>query len=143
MNTWRWAGAAGLILGMAACGRPSGEAAASQQEAGTAVRAALSHDLPHLNGEHLSVKLVEVSYAPGDSSPPHSHPCPVVAHVVEGSIRSQVRGEPESTYTAGQSFYEAPNGVHQVSANASRTEPAKLLAYFVCDGDAPLTRPAQ
>lgn len=143
MTTWQWGGAAGLILAAAACGRPPREAAASQQETRTAARPVLSHDLPHLNGGHLSVKLVEVSYAPGDSSPPHSHPCPVVAHVVEGAIRSQVRGEPESTYTAGQSFYEAPNGVHQVSANASTSRPAKLLAYFVCDADAPLTTPAR
>lgn len=143
MYPWRWAGAAGLILGAAACGRPPREAAASHQESRTGARPVLSHDLPHLDGEHLSVKLVEVSYAPGDSSPPHSHPCPVVAHVVEGAIRSQVRGEPESTYTAGQSFYEAPNGVHQVSANASTSRPARLLAYFVCDGDAPLTAPAR
>ena len=143
MNMWRWAGATGLILAAAACGRPPREAAASRQETGTGARPILSHDLPPLEGGHLSVKLVEVTYAPGDSSPPHSHPCPVVGHVAEGAIRSQVRGEPESTYTAGQSFYEAPNGVHQISANASRTEPATLLAYFVCDGNAPLTRPAR
>ena len=42
-------------------------------------------------------------------------------------------------YNAGQSFYEIPNGVHLVSANASSTEPAKLLAFFICDRDAPLS----
>ena len=31
------------------------------------------------------------------------------------------------------------NGVHQVSANASSSEPAKLVAHFICDHDAPLS----
>jgi hypothetical protein len=36
---------------------------------------------------------------------------------------------------------EAPNGVHRVSANASQTEPAKLIAFFVCDHQGPITVP--
>jgi quercetin dioxygenase-like cupin family protein len=142
----RWSGAASIVVGMAlaACNRAPGQGstAASQDASPTRVRPAFSHELPRLNGEHLSAKLVEVSYGPGGSSPPHSHPCPVIGYVLDGAIRSQVRGQPESTYRAGESFYEAPNGVHQVSANASRTAPARLLAYFVCDRDAPLTTPA-
>jgi quercetin dioxygenase-like cupin family protein len=51
----------------------------------------------------------------------------------------QVKGGTESIYKAGDSFYEAPNGVHLVSANASLTEPATFLAYFICDRTAPLS----
>ncbi len=51
----------------------------------------------------------------------------------------QVQGQSEMVYKAGQSFYEAPNGVHLVSANASTTEPAKFLAYLICDRDTPLS----
>ena len=94
-----------------------------------------------MNGDHLKTVGVEVSYAPGASSVPHSHPCAVTGYVLQGAIRTQVRGEPEAVYQAGQSFYEPPNGVHQVSANASSTEPARLLAVFTCDSDAPLTGP--
>jgi quercetin dioxygenase-like cupin family protein len=54
-------------------------------------------------------------------------------------LRTQVKGEPEATYKAGESFYEAPNGVHQVSANASQTESVDFIAYFVCDDDQPLS----
>ena len=143
-NRWGWP--ASIVVGMAvaACNRAPGQgaSAASQETTAARVHPAFSHELPRLNGEHLSAKLVEVSYGPGGSSPPHSHPCPVIGYVLDGAIRSQVRGQPESTYRAGESFYEAPNGVHQVSANASRTAPARLLAYFVCDRDAPLTTPA-
>jgi quercetin dioxygenase-like cupin family protein len=95
--------------------------------------------MPRLDGDHLKVTIVEVSYGPGWSSPPHSHPCPVNGYVIEGALRTQVKGEAEAIYRAGESFYEAPNGIHQVSANASRTKPVKFLAYFVCDHDTPLS----
>jgi quercetin dioxygenase-like cupin family protein len=107
----------------------------------TQVRTVFSHALPPLDGAHLAVTTVEVTYAPGGSSKPHMHPCPVIGYVLRGAVRMQVKGGPESIYKAGDSFYEAPNGVHLVSANASLTEPATFLAYFVCDGTAPLSTP--
>ena len=106
-------------------------------------RVAISHALPALNGEKLVVNVVEVTYGPGGASPPHSHPCPVIAYVAEGEIRSQLEGQPEAVYKTGDSFYEAPNGVHAVSANASQTSPAKLVAFFVCDHAVPLSTPVE
>ena len=102
-------------------------------------RVALSQALPKLNGDHLKATVVEVHYGPGESSPSHSHPCAVIGYVVEGALRTQVKGEPEAIYRAGESFYEAPNGVHVVSANASQTEAATFIAYFVCDHNTPLS----
>ena len=98
-----------------------------------------AHSLPPLDGKNLKITLVEVRYGPGESSPPHSHPCPVIVYVLKGSLRTKVKGQSESIYKAGESFYEAPNGVHEVSANASHTEPAEFMAYFVCDRDVPLS----
>jgi len=103
--------------------------------------APFSHVLEPLDGSHLKVILVEVRYRPGESSPPHSHPCPVIGYVIEGSLRTQVRGEPGAVYTAGQSFYEAANGAHVVSANASSDKPVRFLAYFTCDRETPLMQP--
>lgn len=102
-------------------------------------RIVLSKPLPKLSGDRLKAVLVEVRYGPGESSMAHTHPCAVIGYVAEGTLRTQVKGEPEMTYQAGESFYEAPNGVHLVSANASSTQPAKLLAYLICDRDAPLS----
>jgi quercetin dioxygenase-like cupin family protein len=102
-------------------------------------RIVLSKPLPPMDGEHLKATLVEVNYGPGEFSLPHSHPCPVLVYVVEGAVRTQVNGGPEAIYKAGETFYEGPNGVHQVSANASRTAPARFIAFFVCDHDAPLS----
>jgi quercetin dioxygenase-like cupin family protein len=102
-------------------------------------RVALSQALPKLNGDQLKATVVEVHYGPGESSPPHSHSCAVIGYVVEGALRTQVKGEPEAIYKSGESFYEAPHGVHVVSANASQTEPATFIAYFICDHEGPLS----
>lgn len=102
-------------------------------------RTVISKSLPKMNGEHLKAILLEVRYGPGEASSPHSHPCAVIGYVVEGALRAQVKGEPQMTYRAGERFYEAPNGVHLVSANASSTEPAKFVAYMICDHDTPLS----
>ena len=113
----------------------------AQSTAEVSHQSPFSHSLPQLDDNHLRATVVEVNYGPGEASKPHSHPCTVIGHVAEGAIRSQVKGEREAIYKAGESFYEAPNGVHQVSANASDKEPAKLIAYFICDHDTPLTVP--
>ena len=46
---------------------------------------------------------------------------------------------PARVYQAGESFFEPPGSEHLVSANASATEPASLLAVFVADDGAELT----
>jgi quercetin dioxygenase-like cupin family protein len=102
-------------------------------------RIAFSHPLPELDGRHLEATIVEVTYGPGESSTPHSHPCAVIGTMLEGALRTQVRGEPEAIYKAGESFYEAPNGLHQVSANSSQRDRAKFIAYLVCDREGPLS----
>lgn len=103
-------------------------------------RIAFSRPLPKLDGDRLKATVVEVSYGPGESSTPHSHPCAVIGYVVQGSIRTQVKGQPEAIVKTDESFYEAPNGVHLVSANASQTEPASFIAFFICDHDVPLSK---
>src|SRR5919108_6064685 len=107
---------AGLSCGaiLAAPNAPGGEIKT------TADRVVLSRSLPAMKGNALKITVLEVTYAPGATSLPHSHPCPVVAYVVLGAIRSQVKGEPETVYRMGESFFEPANGVHLISANASR-----------------------
>ena len=102
-------------------------------------RTVFSQDLPRLDGGRLQVTTVEVTYPPGGSSAPHSHPCPVIGYVLKGAVRMQVKGGAPSIYTAGDSFYEASNGIHLVSQNISAKEPATFLAYFICDHSAPLS----
>jgi quercetin dioxygenase-like cupin family protein len=106
---------------------------------GAHVRPVFSQALPQLDGSRLQVTTVEVTYPPGGSSAPHSHPCPVIGYVLKGAVRMQVKGGALSIYKAGDSFYEAPDGIHLVSENLSAREPATFLAYFICDHAAPLS----
>ena len=91
------------------------------------------HELANVPGK--SIKGVLVEYGPGGYSRSHTHAKSAViyATVLEGAIRSQVNDGPVTTYKAGQSFSEMPGDRHAVSANASKTKPAKLLAVFVVD----------
>ncbi len=104
------------------------------------VRTVLTAELPpNMNGKDLRATLISVQYGPGDASPPHTHPCPVVVYVLKGAVRSRVTGQQEKIYHAGDSFYEAPGGEHLVSANASNGGATQFLAFFVCDHSAPLS----
>ena len=100
------------------------------------------HDLPDLNLKDWSVTVVEVSYAPGESSGAHRHPGITIAYVLEGEVRSKVGNDLEKLYTTGQMFLETPNQVHAVSRNASTTKPARLLAVMLAEKGKQLTTPA-
>jgi quercetin dioxygenase-like cupin family protein len=91
------------------------------------------HELPNVPGK--SIKGVLVEYGPSGYSPGHTHPKSafIYATVLEGAIRSQVNDGQVTIYKVGQSFSELPGDRHSVSANASETQPAKLLAVFVLD----------
>jgi hypothetical protein len=67
----------------------------------------------------------------------HTHPDSafIYATVLEGAIRSKINNGPEKVYRAGESWAEVPGDHHAVSANASDTQPARLLAVFVVDTD--------
>jgi len=106
---------------------------------GASVTPVFAYDLPNLPGQKMTGVLVE--YGPGGSSPPHHHTRQgsVVAYVLDGAIRSKVNDGPEKVYRAGESWLEPPGASHSVSANASATEPARLLAVFVAADGAELT----
>jgi len=97
----------------------------------------LVYDQPLPNVPGKSMRGVLVNYEPGGNSPGHFHPRSafIYATVLEGAIRSKVNDGPEITYRAGESWSEFPGDRHAVSANASATEPARLLAVFVVDTD--------
>ena len=108
-------------------------AAAPQTPSPSRSRIALSRTLPAMDGKEIRVKLVDVTYAPGGANASHSHPCPVVGYVLQGALRMRVNDAPEVIYRTGDTFYEGPGDIHRTSANASATEPARFLAYFMCD----------
>jgi len=96
-----------------------------------------SHALPDLPGKRVTI--VRVTYGPGGFTPPHRHAGTVTAYITKGRIRSQLAGGPLEIFEVGQSFFEPPGTIHLVSANASTTDWAELIAVFVADEGAQLT----
>jgi quercetin dioxygenase-like cupin family protein len=123
-----------ILCSVLAAALPFGSVLADASKAKDAkVALFYQHELPNVPGK--SIKGVLVEYGPGGYSPAHTHPKSafIYATVLEGAIRSQVNDGPVTIYMAGQSFSELPGDRHGVSANASETQPAKLLAVFVVD----------
>jgi quercetin dioxygenase-like cupin family protein len=87
--------------------------------------------------------ILEVEYAPGGADRAHRHNADAIVYVLEGSVVEQVKGGKPVTLTAGQTFYERPEDVHVVGRNASRTQPAKLLAVLVKNKGAPPLEPVK
>jgi quercetin dioxygenase-like cupin family protein len=102
---------------------------------GPKVTVVFDHALPNVPGK--SIKGVLVEYGPGVATGGHIHPKSafIYATVLEGAIRTSVNNGPVITYRAGQNFPEMPGDRHTLDENASKTEPAKLLAVFVVDTD--------
>jgi quercetin dioxygenase-like cupin family protein len=83
--------------------------------------------------------MITVEYPPGHSDEIHRHDAYVFVYVLEGSVEMQVRGGKEVTLTPGQTFYEGPDAVHVLGRNASKTKPAKFVAFFVKNKGAAIT----
>jgi quercetin dioxygenase-like cupin family protein len=106
-----------------------------------AVRTLLSKDLAGDSSREVS--LLTVDYAPGESTPVHTHNAQALVYVLEGSIVMQVKGGAPVTLTPGQTWSEGPDDVHIVSRNASKTAPAKYLVFMVKGKGAPILTPVK
>jgi quercetin dioxygenase-like cupin family protein len=123
------------LLGLGALIAPV-TALAADAPAGTpagTVTPAFDRPIPNIPGKH--VMAVVVDYPPGGKTPSHHHPGSafINGYVLSGAIRSQVDGGEVRVFHAGESWSERPGAHHQVSENASTTEPARLLAIFILD----------
>lgn len=127
---------------IAACAALALAGPAAAQHAREMVTPKFNQAMPNIPGK--SLVLVEVDYAPGAASLSHTHAPSafIYAYVLAGEVESKVDDGPARIYRAGQGWFEAPNARHQISRNASKTAPAKLLAVFVLDsGERQLTTP--
>ena len=128
-----------LLASRAAGAEPQGAAAPQ----GAAPPPVFKHDLPNLTMDDWEVTVSHVDYAPGRVGAPHHHAGFVLAYVLEGAVIAKISDQgPERTYTVGQMFYEQPGATHEVSKNASQTQPARLLAMIFAKRGSVLTTPA-
>ncbi len=100
---------------------------------GESVTVAADEPIPNLSGKRLVSHIVD--YAPGGTSAAHRHASSafIYAYVLLGEIRTQVDDQPARVYKAGEAWFENPGAYHRVSANASETAPARLLAVLIVD----------
>jgi len=106
----------------------------------SSVNSLFQTDLPDIEGREAVV--LEVLYPPGAASASHRHNAHTFVYVLEGTVEMQVAGGELKRLTVGQTFYETPNDIHTVSRNASETEPAKVLVFFIKMENAPAVEPA-
>ncbi len=125
-------------MALAACLELADAAGAQTQASATPV---FTQDLPNLTMDGWEVTASHVDYPPGHSGNPHKHPGFTLVYVVQGSVVAKVSGSEERTFAAGQMFFEQPGSVHEVSRNASATQPAKLLALIFAKKGLPKTAP--
>ena len=97
----------------------------------------MTKDLPDVPGKQGLVETVVLS--PGEVVPAHRHNADVFAYVLEGSIITRVEGGESQAVHAGEVFSESPTDLHLGSRNASTTEPATLLVFFVKKMGTPAT----
>ncbi|MDQ0008545.1 quercetin dioxygenase-like cupin family protein [Luteibacter jiangsuensis] len=84
------------------------------------------------------ITLINVDYPPGAVDPVHRHDAHAIVYVLEGSIVMGVRGQPEKTLKAGETFYEGPDDVHTIGRNASKTAPARFVVFLLKDKKNPV-----
>jgi quercetin dioxygenase-like cupin family protein len=141
------AGLAGVVVavapftgraGQVASAQPTPQAAAAATPEAKVTRL-LSKDLKEFPGKEGL--LITVEYPPGSVDPVHRHNAHGFIYVLEGSIVMQVKGGKEVTLKSGETFYEGPDDIHTVGRNASKTEPAKFVVFFVKDKGAPILVP--
>lgn len=111
--------------------------AASAYAQNSIVNALFQADVAEAEGHEIVV--VEVEYPPGASSASHRHNAHTVVYVLQGTVTMQVAGGEKKTLSVGEVFYETPHDIHSVSMNASETEAAKILVFFLKKKDAPAT----
>jgi quercetin dioxygenase-like cupin family protein len=113
----------------AVASEPPSETPASQHPSETQ-SALLEQALPNVKGKTFTSEIVD--FPPNARAAPHRHgQAFLYAYVLEGTVRSQLAGEPVRTYHQGQNWVEQPGVHHLLTENTSQTEPAKLLVIFV------------
>jgi quercetin dioxygenase-like cupin family protein len=126
-----------LAMAIAAAVAPS---FSQQQTPATQVTALMKQVVAEFPGREILVVTLDIP--PGGGSPPHRHPGHhIFGYVLEGTYKIKLDQGTEQVLNKGQTFYEAPGQLHAVSANASQTEPAKVLAFIVAESGKPITVP--
>ena len=99
----------------------------------------LEETIPSANPAVKMVRGARVRFAPRQPTGLHRHPISVAGVVTAGSFVFKREGEPEKIIKTGDAFYEPAGVVTERFDNASSTESAELIAFYLTDAkDRPL-----
>ena len=59
--------------------------------------------------------IAQVIFPVGAQLPMHTHPAPLIVHVISGELTSERPSGDKVTFKAGDTFIEAPNSPHKVT----------------------------
>ena len=86
--------------------------------------------------------LAQVILPKGGKLPMHTHPVPLIVHVMSGELTSERPSGEKVIYKAGDTFVEAPNSPHQVTNTGQN--PTIVYGFFAgFDGMGKLTIPVK
>jgi quercetin dioxygenase-like cupin family protein len=91
-------------------------------------------------GARQEVRVVNVSFNPGDKTLFHTHRFPVTVYVLEGVFTMEMEGRGATTVKAGQAGIMPPH-VNMTGHNLSNTDLLRLVAFYVSDPDTPFLDP--
>ena len=134
MRIGSWAYASLVIAAALALTAAAQEAAKPQ----TVQRAILErHDLSGVPGKEAV--LGTATLAPGAEIAFHTHSGDEAGYVVKGSLIWKVRGQPDKTLKAGDSFFNPRGSVHSVVGSEGG---ATVFSTWIVDKGKPLAEPA-
>jgi quercetin dioxygenase-like cupin family protein len=90
-------------------------------------------------GTSIEVVFVKVEISANSRIDRHTHPGPVMAHVVEGRSAIVFDGEAPRWYSVGESFQIEGGRIH---AEVTEASPVSLLVVFTVEKGKPLAAPA-
>ena len=91
-------------------------------------------------GDKQELRVLTASFKPGDKTVFHTHRSPVTVYVLEGAFTLELEGRDPITVNAGQALVEPPN-VKMTGSNRSRSDPLRVVIFYVSDPETPFLDP--
>ena len=86
--------------------------------------------------------IAQVIFPVGAQLPMHTHPAPLIVHVISGELTSERPSGEKVTFKAGDTFIEAPNSPHKVTNTGK--QPTIVYGVFAgAEGMGKLTIPVK
>lgn len=95
----------------------------------------LEATLPEGNPPVKVVKGARIHFAPDQPTGLHKHAMSTVGFVSEGSFSFQLEGEPPRVLRKGDCFFEPAGRTVLHFDNASASEPAEIICFYLTDAD--------